>query len=100
MIERERLTSRGDPDREAKAWLDRIGEVDRMRAGYQELAAKGMMTIEELGSRLRELEATRATANEELDTIRRRAERLEGLEKDMDALMESTPVPYQKSLRG
>ena len=32
----------GDPDREAKAWLERLAEADRMRAGCQELAAKGL----------------------------------------------------------
>jgi len=88
MMELERKGSRGDPDRETKAWLERLEEADRMRAGYQELAAKGLMTIEELGMRLEELEATRATANDELDSIRRQAERLEGLEQDRDALME------------
>jgi hypothetical protein len=63
-------------------------EADRMRAGYQELAAKGFLTIEELGARLEELETTRRTASDELETIRHRAERLEGLEHDRDALME------------
>jgi site-specific DNA recombinase len=88
MMERERSGSRGDPDREAKAWLERLAEADRIRAGYQELAAKGLMTIEELSARLEELEATRRTASDELEAIRRRAERLEGLEHDRDALME------------
>ena len=88
MMDRERSGSRGDPDHEAKAWLERLAEADRMRARYQELAAKGLMTIEELGVRLEELEATRRTAADELEAIRRRAERLEGLEHDRDALME------------
>src|SRR5215212_12037347 len=63
-------------------------EVDRMSAGYQELVANGLMTIEELGVRLKELETTCSTASDELDAIRQRAERLEGLEQDRDALME------------
>src|SRR5918994_826505 len=88
MMERERGANRGDPDRETKVWFERLAEADRMRAGYQELAAKGLMTIEELGMKLEELETTRATANDELDSIRRRAERLEGLEQDREALME------------
>jgi site-specific DNA recombinase len=88
MMERERSGSRGDADREAKAWLERLAEADRMRAGYQELAAKGLMTIEELSARLDELETTRRTASDELEAIRRRAERLEGLEQDRDTLME------------
>src|SRR5215212_10774866 len=63
-------------------------EVDRMSAGYQELVANGLMTIEELGVRLKELETTCSTVSDELDAIRQRAERLERLEQDRDALME------------
>jgi site-specific DNA recombinase len=88
MMERERRGVRGDPDHEARVWLERLAEADRMRAGYQELAAKGLLTIEELSARLEELEATRRTAADELEAIRRRAERLAGLEHDRDALME------------
>jgi hypothetical protein len=88
MVEQERSGSRGDPDHEARAWLERLSEADRMRAGYQELAAKGLMTIEELSARLEELEATRRTAADELEAIRRRAERLAGLKQDRDTLME------------
>ena len=50
MMDRERSGVRGDPDREAKAWLERLNEADHMRAGYQEVAAKGLITIEELGA--------------------------------------------------
>src|SRR5215213_3365847 len=46
------------------------------------------MTIEELGVRLKELETTCSTVSDELDTIRQRAERLEGLEQVRDARME------------
>src|SRR5215203_5504760 len=88
MVEQERGGVRGDPDHEARVWLERLAEADRMRTGYQELAAKGLMTIEELSARLEELEATRRTAAEELEAIRRRAERLAGLEQDRDAVME------------
>jgi len=59
-----------------------------MRAGYQELKAKGLLTIEELSARLEELETTRWTASDKLEAIRRRAERLAGLKQDRDTLME------------
>jgi hypothetical protein len=45
------------------------------------------MTIEELGVRLKELEITSSTVSDELDAIRQRAGRLEGLEQDKDTLM-------------
>jgi hypothetical protein len=89
MIEREREGSRGDPEREARVWLDKLAEVDRMRAGYQELAAKGLMTLEELGARLNELENARETARRELEAIQEKSERLAELERDRDALMRS-----------
>ena len=75
MVEQERSGVRGDSDQEARVWLERLAEADRMRAGYQELAAKGLMTIEELSARLEELETTRRAASDELEAIRRRAER-------------------------
>ena len=61
MIELERKGLRGDPDEQAKMWLSRIAEAERMRGGYQELAAKGLMTPEELGQKLAELDATKGT---------------------------------------
>ncbi len=73
MIERERNGSRGDPNRKARVWAEKLTEADRMRAGYQELAAKGLMTLEELGARLEELENTRRSAMHELNAIRRGA---------------------------
>lgn len=89
MVERERRVMRGDPDREAKAWLDKLAEADRMRAGYQELAANGLMTLEELGERLGQIEETRNTARRELTTLEGRRERLEQLERDKDTLLEN-----------
>jgi site-specific DNA recombinase len=89
MIERERAGDRGDLDREAKAWADRLAEADRMRSGYQDLTAKGLMTVEELGTKLEELDGGRQTARRELEAVRERRERRERLESDRDALLES-----------
>jgi hypothetical protein len=89
MIEDERNERRGDPERETRVWLDKLVEVDRMRAGYQELAAKGLMTLNELGERLGELDETRETARNELKALKNCQERLETLERDRDTLLES-----------
>ncbi len=89
MIEQERQGSRGDPDREVKAWLQRISEVDRMRGNYQEMAAKGLITFEELGDKLGQLQETRATAERELGALKGRQERIEQLQRDKDDLLES-----------
>jgi hypothetical protein len=74
-----------------------MAEADRIRAGYQELEANGLMRIEQLGVGLKELETTRRIASDELEAIRRRAECLEGLEQDSDTLMESTPARCRRS---
>ena len=89
MIEGERKAGRGDLGREMRSWSERIAECDKMRAGYQELAAKGHMSLAELGPKLEEIENARATAEEELDALTRRHARLEELERDRDALMDS-----------
>ena len=41
MIERERAGDRGDLDREAKVWADRLVEAGRMRSGYQDSPRRG-----------------------------------------------------------
>jgi hypothetical protein len=89
MMARERRGLRGDPDAQAKTWLSKIAEADRMRAGYQELAAKGLMTFEELGEKLTQLDADKATAEQELAGLRKRRETVEGLERDKDTLLKS-----------
>jgi site-specific DNA recombinase len=88
MIEQERAGLRGDPDQEAKAWLEKLSEVDQERRGYLRLAAKGRMTDEELDEALAELENIRETAEKELKAISARRETLENLERDKDALLE------------
>src|SRR5215217_1597151 len=88
MIELEKKGSHGDPDREEKAWLDKLAEVNRMRRSYQDQAAKGYMTFDELGAALSELEESRKSAERELQIVRNRLERVEQLERDKNALCE------------
>ena len=38
---------------------DRLAEADTMRRGFQEQAAKGLMTLEELEERLKEIDEIR-----------------------------------------
>ena len=60
---------------------------------------QGPQTIEELGVRLEGLEATRRTASDELDAVRRRSERLEALEQDRYALTELYAGAVPEELR-
>ena len=87
LIEHKRAEMRGDPEGVAKAWLERIAEVDQERRGYLRLAAKGRITDAELDEAFAELEETRQAAEQELEAIRGRWQEVE--ERDRDALLAS-----------
>ena len=89
LIEHKRAAMQGDPEREAKMWLDKLAEVDQERRGYLRLAAKGRITEQELDEALAELEETRRTAEQELAAIQGSREEVEELERNRDALMAS-----------
>jgi hypothetical protein len=87
MIELERGAVRGDSDREAKQWLEKLSEVDEERRGFLRLAARGRISEEELDEELAALDETRRIAKRELATLRDRKERIKELERDRDALL-------------
>jgi septal ring factor EnvC (AmiA/AmiB activator) len=89
LIEQERATQVGDPEREAEAWARKIAECDRRRCAYQDQQAAGLMTLEELAARLKELESARTSTERELAALNDRQRRVEELEEDRDALLES-----------
>jgi len=88
MIQLERGAVRGDPEREAKAWLDKLSEADRKRSGFQDMAAEGLVTLDELRTKLAALEEARETAQRELEILARRRERAEDLERDKEMVLE------------
>jgi site-specific DNA recombinase len=89
MIDREYKSKlRGDPELKRKAWMDKLAEVDRMRSSYQEQAAKGLMTLDELAARLKELEGTRQMVERELAALKDRQESMERLEQDKNLLLD------------
>jgi chromosome segregation ATPase len=89
MIELERRSMRSDPDREQETWLDKLTEVDRKRARYQEMAADDLITFDELRARLAELDSTRSVAERELQALRSHKELVDELEADRDSLLDS-----------
>jgi hypothetical protein len=89
MIDRERTGTHGNPEEETALWLDRLGEVEPKRASFQDMAAEGLITFDELRIKLAALEETRQTARRELATLEGRSERLRALERDRDALLEN-----------
>jgi site-specific DNA recombinase len=52
-IEAERLkVARGDPDREIREWFGQLEEIEAKRSRFQDMAAEGLLTFEELRAKL------------------------------------------------
>lgn len=89
LIEREHSERRGDPRQEIESWMKKIAEYDHLRSAYQDQQAAGLMTLDELGRKLGELDAALRVARAELGRLRGRRERVEELERDREAIVES-----------
>ncbi len=99
LAEEERTRPARDPEREAGEWAERIAACDRRRGAYQDQQA-GLMTLDELGSKLRELDNTRRGAERELASLKERRRRAEVLEEDREALLESMAEMVPEALDG
>jgi site-specific DNA recombinase len=100
LIEQEREAAHSDPKREATPWEEKIAECSRLRSAYQDQQAAGLMTLEELASKLAKLEKTRSVAAAELKALEAREERLRELEADRDALLSSYAETVPEALDG
>jgi site-specific DNA recombinase len=100
MIELERKGLRGDPDREAETWLEKLYEVARKRAAFQDMAAEGLIAFDELRAKLAGLEETRETAERELAALKTQRDSLEQMERDKDAVLEKYAAVAPKALEG
>lgn len=89
MIERKSGLLRGNPEREAAAWIKQLEELMRKRAAYQDQQATGLMTLDELAARLSELEDARVTVEWELTKLRGPQEEVEALKDDANTLLAS-----------
>jgi hypothetical protein len=69
MVALERETLRGNPEREAKAWLEKLAEVDRQRSRAQDMAIEGLLDYDELRAKLVALDDTRNTAERKLQVL-------------------------------
>jgi hypothetical protein len=59
----------GSPEEEAVVFTNRIAEVDRKRAAYQDLVADGLMEREELRAKLDAVSRQKAAAKEGLKAL-------------------------------
>jgi site-specific DNA recombinase len=100
LIEQEREAAHSDPKREATPWEEKIAECSRLRSAYQDQQATGLMTLEELASKLAKLEETHSVAAAELEALEAREERLRELEADRDALLASYAETVPEALDG
>jgi site-specific DNA recombinase len=89
MLEKEQETSAVDHGEEPHVWRKKLSEIGRKRANFQDLAAEGLMTKQELRSKLDNLELARETAERELRLVSERSERLSALERDAEHLLEA-----------
>ena len=89
LIEQERATKPCDLEREAKVRTKKLAEYTRLRSAYQDQQAAGLMTLQELGAKPEELEGGHREAERELTTLKTHQQRVEELEKDRDALLQS-----------
>jgi hypothetical protein len=70
-----------------KVWRQKIVECARKRSAYQDQQAAGLMTLEELGSRLQEVNDARRLAYTELEALTRSQEHIEQLERNRGSLL-------------
>jgi chromosome segregation ATPase len=62
--------------------------VERKRSAYQDQQAEGLITLDELRTKLAALEEARTVARGELAALKERRERIEHLEQDANAPLE------------
>jgi hypothetical protein len=67
----------------------RVSTDEQARSGFQDMAAEGLITLDELRTKLAGLEETRKTAERELAVLKGRREQLEALERDTEAVLET-----------
>jgi hypothetical protein len=89
MITLERESAREVPERGIRAWSESLAGADRKRSRYQDMVAEWLITFDELRAKLAAPQKVREAAEQDLENLRSRKERLEELEKDRDTLLES-----------
>ena len=90
LLEREgRLLGPDAAEEEARTWAQRLEQVERKRSNFQDMAAEGLITFDELGIKLEGLEEIRREAARHLEEIGRPIQRLEALRQGTQNLVDS-----------
>jgi hypothetical protein len=95
MIERERSAVSRAPEREAALWAKRLEQLERKRSSFQDMAAEGLITFDELPTKLEILQKDHAQVKAELEAAFYRKEKIAALEADAENLLDTyaTAVP-------
>ena len=90
LLEREgRLLGAEAADEERRTWERTLEHVERKRSRLQDMAAEGLITFAELGTKLKALEEDRREAVRRLEELGRLGERLEALRQGTQNLVDS-----------
>jgi hypothetical protein len=98
MLEQERNGFRGDPEYEAKVWLEQLADAERKRSSFQDVAAEGLINFDELRTKLATLQETCETVRRELAALEECLNRLKDLENDAATLLETYASMVPKAL--
>jgi hypothetical protein len=98
LIQREVEEVRESPNLLAEKLTEKLSENARLRSAYQDQQAAGLMTLEELASRLEELDSTRKVLEAELASLERSQQKAEELERDRDAVLASLAASVPEAL--
>jgi hypothetical protein len=98
LVESERNGGSVDTGRDALYWAGKVAECSHLRSAYQDQQAARLMTLEELGSKLKELEQTRKVAEAEIAALSAREERARQLDADRDSLVASYAATVPEAL--
>jgi hypothetical protein len=69
------------------AWAEKLTELGTKQAKFQDMAAEGLITFDELREKLAQLDETRKVAEQELINLEYRKERISQLEQNKASLL-------------
>jgi site-specific DNA recombinase len=78
-----------NPDQDVTSWLRVLDDCGKKREKYQKMYASDLVTLDELSDKLRELDKTKATAEEHLANARAGQSRIEELRATNKAMLEA-----------
>jgi DNA repair ATPase RecN len=98
LIQRETEEAREDPERVADTLAERLTANTNLRRAYQDQQAAGLMTLEELATRLEELDDARSMLEAALASLDHSQRKAKELENDRDTVMASLAASIPEAL--